>query len=99
MAQSIETQLALLKCVADGTRFKILLTLSGGERCVCDIVKELEVEQSLISHHLRALRRCGLVTSVREGQRIKYKLAGQSIAELLAKIDEISAKLSKCALV
>lgn len=91
-----EQQLAMLKCLSDETRLKILLALKDGERCVCDIIKELKVEQSLVSHHLRALRRCGLVTSVREGRKIKYKLAGQSIAELLVKIDETSGKLSKC---
>jgi len=96
MPQAIESQLTLLKCVADETRFKILLMLKDCERCVCDIIKELKAEQSLISHHLRSLRRCGLVTSVREGRKIRYKLADQRIAELLTKIDEVSAELSRC---
>jgi ArsR family transcriptional regulator len=96
MQKAIEGQLTLLKCVADETRFKILLMLKDGDRCVCDIVKELKAEQSLISHHLQSLRRCGLVTSVREGKKIRYKLADPRIAELLAKIDEVSGELSKC---
>jgi DNA-binding transcriptional ArsR family regulator len=96
--QSVEARLALLKCIADETRFKILITLKDGERCVCDIIKELEVEQSLISHHLRALRRCGLVKSVREGRKIRYKLVDQSIAELLANVGKVSSRLSKCAI-
>jgi len=75
MPQAIEAQLMLLKCVADKTRFKILLTLKSGELCVCDITKELKAEQSLISHHLQALRKCGFVKSVREGKNTKYKLA------------------------
>jgi len=90
-----ERQLRLLKCLGDETRFKILLTLKSGERCVCEIVKELGKEQSLISHHLRALRGCGLVRSERYGKKIKYKLADPSIAELLIKTDEISNKLLK----
>jgi len=90
-----EQQLRLLKCLGDETRFKILLTLKSGERCVCEIVKELGKEQSLISHHLRALRVCGLVKSKRDGRKIKYKLADPPIAELLIKIDEISNKLLK----
>ena len=90
-----ERQLGLLKCLSDETRFKILLVLKDDERCVCDIIKELKVEQSLISHHLRALRRCGLVMSVREGRKIRYKLADQSIAELLTKVGEASSKLSR----
>jgi len=90
-----ERQLRLLKCLGDETRFKILLTLKSGERCVCEIVKELGKEQSLISHHLRALRGCGLVKSERNGRKIKYKLADPFIAELLIQIDEISNRLLK----
>jgi ArsR family transcriptional regulator len=91
----IDRCLALLKCLADETRFKILLMLKDGERCVCEIFRELGKEQSLISHHLRVARRCGLVKGVRRGKWVIYKLADPSIAELLAKIDEISTKLTK----
>jgi len=90
-----ERQLRLLKCLGDETRFKILLTLKSGERCVCEIVKELGKEQSLISHHLRALKVCGLIKSKRDGRKIKYKLVDPSISELLIKTDEISNKLLK----
>lgn len=90
----IDSRLALLKCLADETRFKILLMLKDGERCVCEIFRELGKEQSLISHHLRVARRCGLVKGARRGKWIVYRLADPSIAELLRKITEISDKLS-----
>jgi len=96
MLQTIEDQLALLKCISDETRLKILLTLMSGERCVCEITKELKAEQSLISHHLQALRKCGFVKGVREGKNIKYKLADPCIIKLLTKVEEVSDKLSKC---
>jgi len=90
---TIELQLRLLKCLADETRFQILMTLKGGERCVCEIFRELGKEQSLISHHLKTLRKSGIVKYRREGKRIIYKLADPSIAELLVKVREISNKL------
>jgi DNA-binding transcriptional ArsR family regulator len=93
MPTSSERQLTLLRCVADETRFKILLALREGDLCVCDIVRALKMEQSLISHHLQSLRKCGFVTSAREGRKIKYRLAGPHIAELLEKIYEVSNKL------
>jgi len=99
MPQAIENQLALLRCIADETRFKILLTLKSSELCVCDITKELKAEQSLISHHLQALRKCRLVKSVRQGRWIKYRLADPRVAELLAKVEEVSGKLLKRAAV
>jgi ArsR family transcriptional regulator len=93
-----ERQLRLLKCLSNETRFKILLTLKSGERCVCEIVKELGKEQSLISHHLGALRRCGLVSCRREGQKMVYALASPAISDLLIKISQVSKKIPKCVL-
>jgi len=93
-----DRQLRLIKCLGDETRFKVLLTLKSGERCVCEIIKELGKEQSLISHHLGALRRCGLVRCRREGQKIIYALATPSISDLLDKISKVSKKIPKCVL-
>jgi ArsR family transcriptional regulator len=86
-------QLALLRCMGDRKRLKILLVLRKGDLCVCDIVRALKVEQSLISHHLQLLRKCGLVRCTKEGRKIKYSLAGAQIAELLEKVDEVSRRL------
>lgn len=85
-------QLRLLKCVADETRLQILLALKKGERCVCEIMDELDKEQSLISHHLQALRKCGLIHRRREGKKIMYRLADPSILELLINIEKLANK-------
>lgn len=87
---TIDRQLRLLKCVADETRLKILMTLKGGERCVCEIFRELGKEQSLISHHLKSLRKCGIVKYRREGKKIMYRLADPSVLELLTRVEELA---------
>ncbi len=88
----IDKQLRLLKCVADETRFQIILTLKKGERCVCDIMEELDKEQSLISHHLQAMRKCGLIRKRREGKKIMYRLADPSILRLLTDVEKLANK-------
>jgi len=85
-----EPQLRLLKCLADETRLQILMTLKDGERCVCEIFRELGKEQSLISHHLKTLRKCGIVEYRREGKRIRYRLADPSVLDLLTKVEELA---------
>jgi len=57
--------------------------------------RALKAEQSLVSHHLQLLRKCGLVKCKREGRKIRYRLASKQIAELLEKIDELSQKLDQ----
>lgn len=85
-----ELQLRLLKCLADETRLQILMTLEGGERCVCEIFRELGKEQSLISHHLKTLRKSGIVKYRREGKKIMYRLADPSVLDLLTKTEELA---------
>jgi len=89
---TVDKQLQLLKCVADDTRIQILIYLKNGERCVCEIMKNLNKEQSLISHHLQALRRCGLIQRRREGKKIMYRLVDPSILKLLVDIEKLSDK-------
>ena len=59
---------------------------------MCEIIKELGLEQSLISHHLQAMRRCKLVKFRREGKKMMYRLADPSILELLADLERLSKK-------
>lgn len=87
-----DKQLRMLKCVSDKTRLEILHSLKDGERCVYDIMNRLGKEQSLVSHHLREMRKCGLVIRQREGKKIMYRLADRSILKFLADIDRLSKK-------
>ncbi len=89
---TVDKQLRLLKCLADDTRIRILIYLKNGERCVCEVMRDLNKEQSLISHHLQALRRCGLIKRRREGKKIMYRLTDPSILKLLVDIEKLSDK-------
>ncbi len=88
-----DKQLQLLKCLSDKMRLEILLFLRDGERCVCEIVERLGAEQSLISHHLRGLRKCNLVKFRHEGRRKMYRLAEPSVLKLLTELEKASKKL------
>lgn len=65
----------VLKVLADDTRLAVLRILLSGPRRVGEIHAQLDVEQSLLSHHLRVLREAGLVTKTRDGKHIRYELA------------------------
>lgn len=66
---------SLLKSVAEGVRLAVLRRLLDGPKRVAELNAGLDVEQTLLSHHLRALREAGLVTSRREGKGVVYTLA------------------------
>ncbi len=69
-----------------------MMALKRGERCVCEIMEELKKEQSLISHHLQDLRKCGLIRRRREGKKIMYRLADPSILGLLTNVEKLADK-------
>ncbi len=65
----------LFKALADETRLRILSLLSGGELCVCEITKVLDIGQPKASRHLAVLRKAELVSDRREGMWMYYSLA------------------------
>ena len=72
----------LFKTLADETRLKILHSLFEKEKCVSDLMAELELAQSHVSHHLKILKTSGLVDSWRDGHRICYALLPEVRREL-----------------
>jgi len=65
--------ISLLKCICDETRFEILeLLQKNKELCVNDFVKKLKKDQPLVSHHLKTLKKCGIVKSRDEGKKAMF---------------------------
>ena len=71
---------SVLKVLADETRLAVVEVLLDGPRTVTEINEMLEVEPTLLSHHLRALREAGLVTRERLGRHASYALAPELLA-------------------
>lgn len=72
----------LAHALSDETRVGILLKLRHGERCVCELMDELDAAQSRLSFHLRVLKEAGLVTDRREGRWSFYTAVPGAIDEL-----------------
>ena len=57
---------AILRALSDPTRLTILDLLMQGVQCNCVIGEQLHLPMNLVSHHIKALREVGLVTSSRD---------------------------------
>ncbi|MDH3794062.1 MAG: metalloregulator ArsR/SmtB family transcription factor [Nitrosopumilus sp.] len=85
----------LLKCICDETRFEILeLLQKNKELCVNDFVEKLEKDQPLVSHHLKTLKKCGIVKSRDEGKKAMYAVSNNQLSELIANVVKTSKKIS-----
>jgi DNA-binding transcriptional ArsR family regulator len=70
------------RALSDPTRLMLAAALlEASELCVCDLAWVAERSQTLVSHHVRALRTHGIVRSRREGKMIMYSLTeeGQTL--------------------
>ncbi|NPV58392.1 MAG: winged helix-turn-helix transcriptional regulator [Actinobacteria bacterium] len=61
-----------LKVLSDPNRLRIVCLLLRGERCVCEVEKELGISQQLASHHLNVLKESGLLRVRKEGTSSYY---------------------------
>ncbi len=86
------SNISTLKAIAESNRLYILNILRKGEICVCEIEEALDIPQSLISHHLKVLKKSGLIRSKRDGVRIVYSLNSRKVCELLKVIEKINDK-------
>jgi len=74
---------ALLKVLADPNRLRILDVLMQGDSCNCELNDKLGLPPNLLSHHLRVLRKAGLINSRRDaldGRWIYYAADREAVA-------------------
>lgn len=64
----------VLACIGDRSRFRVVTALVAGEYCVSDLAREVGLSQSCTTRHLQTLQREGLVSRVRQGKRVIFRL-------------------------
>lgn len=72
-----------LKTLSDPNRLRIICLLLRGERCVCEVERELGISQQLASHHLNVLKDAGFLEMRREGTSSYYSVVRGRLDGLL----------------
>ena len=73
---------ALFHAMSDPIRLDVVIALRDGERCVCELMEELDMAQSRLSWHLKTLSDAGIITARREGRWNYYTLSADALAEI-----------------
>jgi DNA-binding transcriptional ArsR family regulator len=81
--QDAERIADVLQALVAPNRLRILARLSRSPCCVADITLAVGMEQSAVSHHLRALRHAQIVSAHKRGRRVFYVLRNDQIRALL----------------
>ncbi|GEN47693.1 ArsR/SmtB family transcription factor [Ligilactobacillus pobuzihii] len=79
---------SIFKALSNPVRMKLLYALEGGEQNVSTIANSLDLEQSVVSHQLAALRKNYLVASERIGKQVFYRLDDRHVLDILDSVME-----------
>jgi ArsR family transcriptional regulator, arsenate/arsenite/antimonite-responsive transcriptional repressor len=82
------------KALSEEVRLRIIMLLTHGELCVCDIMEILDEPQSKISRHLSYLKGSGVIMAKRVGVWMHYALSEQRDETLDAQIAFMRERLS-----
>jgi ArsR family transcriptional regulator, arsenate/arsenite/antimonite-responsive transcriptional repressor len=83
----IKGVLNTFKALADLNRLRIVLSLRGGQLCVCQIVALIGLAPSTVSKHLSILRQADLIESEKQGKWIHYRLSPTMDKRLMKWLD------------
>lgn len=78
----------LFKQLGDPTRMRMFWLLSHREECVINLAALLDMSSPAVSHHLRSMTECGLLTSRRDGKEVYYAVPDTARMHALHEIVE-----------
>lgn len=91
MGENSKFYARFFKALGDENRLKILYLLYNGANCPCKLLRELQIEQSTLSHHMKILCDAGIVDSTKNGTRIHYSVNPETREKVKSFIDEVIA--------
>jgi Predicted transcriptional regulators len=82
--------------LSDPLRLEIIAYLRDGEKCVCEIVPQLNQIQPLVSRHLKILKDAGIVRCRKDGTKRMYSIVDQRVFAIVdALTNELANSLKK----
>lgn len=85
----------ICKALGDENRVKIIKMLTVGELCACKILEKFSITQSTLSHHMKILSDCNLISVRKDGKWSYYSINCKTFSEFKNVISEISCEKNK----
>ena len=70
----LKQAMTICKALGDTNRLQIVQILTDGEKCGCELLEKLQIGQPTLSHHMKTLCECGLVSVRKEAKWSYYSL-------------------------
>lgn len=82
----------LFHALSDPIRLDVIGLLLDGERCVCELMDDLELAQSRLSWHLKTLSEAGLIAGRRDGRWNYYSLDAEGFGKAREILDAFKVR-------
>ena len=81
---------AVFKAFSDTNRLEILAILKEGEHCAYELLEQLQIGQSTLSHHMKILTDSGIVLATKHGKWTHYKIDAAGCKHAISIIKDFS---------
>ena len=78
----------IFKALGDENRLEILKLIKEKEVCATDILKNVSIGQSTLSHHMKILCECGIVNCRKSGKQTYYSINSDGAMQACSYIEE-----------
>ncbi|MDR1955040.1 MAG: metalloregulator ArsR/SmtB family transcription factor [Candidatus Methanoplasma sp.] len=96
MSDKYAENVELFKALSDKNRLMIIDILSCGELCACKILAEFDITQPTLSHHMKILCNCGLVSARKEGKWMYYSLNEKAVRDFTVFLQRVTSSKEDC---
>lgn len=81
----------VFKAFCDESRLRIIEQLQHSEMCACNLLEELPISQSTLSHHMKILIESGVVNSRKDGKWVYYALSLAGVKTATKLLEQLTA--------
>lgn len=85
-------QVKVFKAFCDEKRLMILEMLRGGEKCACQLLDDLDIGQSTLSHHMKILTESDVVESRKDGKWTYYSISDEGSLRAVELLKNVTKK-------
>jgi len=96
MDETYQEYAQFFKVLSDPNRLMIVDMLSCGELCACVILEKFPITQPTLSHHMKSLCDCKLVSGRKEGKWTYYSLNDAVAQNVRAFLEELTKAKEDC---
>ena len=80
----------IFKAFCDETRLLVLSLLQSGEKCACDLLEQVSVGQSTLSHHMKILMESGVVVARKDGKWTYYSICQEGSKTAIGLLENLT---------